>query len=1134
MCRQMWYSLLLAVVLGLVWTSFAEAADPDLVGWWEFDEGAGGIAADSSGNGNHGTIYEGASIVDDAERGKVLRVDGVDGYASIPNSPSFDITNMTLMFWMKLSADFDADSESSMAPVGMTMDDDHSMEFTLVGTDHSKSPKGAMYLKLQGTAYCYTYTPNTSWSADTWYHITGVYNHATLTASIYVNGVLGSTASLIEYIPGDPGFAFSAFDVPLEIGRLVIEKAGNTLKHFDGCIDDVRLYSRAMSVDDIGDAMEGVLPVSARRPSPADKTDDVPRDAALTWTPGENAVQHDVYFGTDLDAVRDATVASDAYMGRQSEVGYVPGRLNLGQTYYWRIDEINEGHPDSPWVGQVWSFTVEPIAIPLAGSSITATASSQDSADKNPGKTIDGSGLIGEAHSQDPNAMWLSAEEPGGAWIQYTFDRPYRVHAVQVWNHNTELEKLVGFGIKDAMISYSMDGEVWTELGTQELAQGGKTTVDLQDVTATAIRITAQSNWKGLFEQYGLSEVRFEHIPTYAREPEPAPGSVVPPDTDLSWRAGREASTHELYTGTNPNELTLVEAVTSASYDGAGLDLQLQQTYYWRVDEVNEAEIPGVWAGDVWSFSTPEYLVVDDFESYTDDYEAGEAIWQGWVDGLTDPQNGGSQVGYGEAPFAETDIVNGGDQSMPLVYSNTAAPFYSQADKVFAVGQDWTSGGVEALVLFFCGEPANMGGQLYAKINGVKIPYDGDPENINRPRWTQWSIDLASAGVTNLQNVTSLSIGVEGNGSSGTIYIDDIRLYPSAPASPEVVLWLEAESATSITEPMKVWSDVADTSGGQYIASTSGSVSKDTPPTEGVATYAITVPGGTYRIMGRVIAPAGSSDSFWVRMQGASIDRETDPSGWLHWALENDSEWHWTTVNSYDADRATVLFTMPAGTYDLEIAYREEGALLDALVVLEEPSAVGPDPVLYEETFPNGQGDYKPLAWIGWESYVGSDAEEVTTTQPGHYNDNNIIVDSEDNKAFHLKGNIAFMFTEEPGVLSQSDVGGFSAEIQKKDTPLRFAVRIDTNGTPGDTSDDAWFATDAGYEEGSQTTVTCAFSTAASDWRDLTLNPGVELSVAAGPRTADLPAGDLTGYGIYGEADGQMRIFNFKVLSAVP
>jgi len=1045
MYRQMYYLILLVGLLGLISADLTEAADPNLVGWWEFDDGSGGIAYDSSGNGNQGTLEGGASIVDDAERGKVLCVNGVDGYASIPNGPDFDITDLTLMFWMKLSTDFDANSGLSMAPVGMTMDEAHNMEFTLVGTDNSKSPKGAMHLKLEGTAYCYVYTPNTFWAASTWYHITGVYNNATLTAYIYINGALGGTAALEPWPPesGDLEFAFSALDVPLEIGRSV----------------------------------------------------------------------------------------SAEYVGRQSETTYALKRLDLGQTCCWRVDEVNELEPNSPWIGEVWSFTVEPVAIPLSGHLIAVTASSMDSNDTDPGNTIDGSGLVDGVHSQEPNDMWLSATEPNGAWIQYVFDKPYKLHAMQVWNHNTELEKFIGLGIKEAGIAYSLNGEVWTELDTLELAQATQTLVDLQDVTATAIRITAQSNWGGLFEQYGLSEAQFEYIPTYVREPEPASGSVVLPDTVLGWRAGREAALHEVHIGTDASELTLADAVIDNSYDITALDLQLGKTYYWKISEVNETETPTVWEGDLWEFSTPEFLVVDDFEGYDDDEDAGKAIFQTWTDGWEIPDNG-SQVGSLETPFAERTIIHGGSQSMPLHYDNISAAT-SEATRTFDTPQDWTWGGAKTLVLFFSGDPANMGGQLYLKINGVKIPYDGDPESINRLWWTQWNMDLASADVKNLQNVTSLSIGVEGAGSSGTLYVDDIRLYALAPKGEPVVLWLEAESAVSITEPMRVWSDIADTSGGQYIASTSGNISKENPPTEGVATYTITVPGGTYRIVGRVIAPGEGSDSFWVRIQGATIDKQTDASGWLHWSMENGSAWHWTPVNSYDAGSATVLFTMPTGTYTLEVAYREEGALLDAIVIVEDRSAPEPDVVLYEETFPNGQGNYKPLAWVGWEGYVGSNATEVTTTVPGDWNENNIIVDSEDDKAFHLKGNITFMFTEESGVLSQFDVGAFSADIQKKDTPFRFAVRIDTNGTPGDTSDDAWFATDAGYIEGSQTTVTSAFTTAASDWRDLTLNPGVELSVAASARTEDLPAGDLTAYGIYGEANGDMRIYNYKVLSVI-
>jgi len=641
----MWHLLLVITVLGLLWTGSAGAADPDLVGWWEFEDGAGGVARDSSGNGNDGTLQGGATIVDDAERGKVLSANGVDGYASIPDGEDFDIIDVTLMFWMKLSADFNADSESSMAPVGKAPDEDHTMQFTLIGQDNSQNPKGAMYLKVEGPAYCYVYTPRTSWDGGTWYHVSGVYDRLTGTASLYVNGELAGTSAL----QSGSEFLFGQLDVPLEIGRLFVDKAGSAVKYFDGRIDDVRLYSRAMTAEDIREAMKGVLPVMARRPSPADAATDVLRDVTLAWTPGEQAAGHDVFLGTDPDAVRNATTASNVYLGRQSEARLAAGRLDLGQTYYWRVDEVKDGHPDSPWTGEVWSFTVEPVAIPLSGQLVNATASSQDSPAQNPGRTVDGSGLVGEIHSQEPNDMWLSGEEPNGAWIQFTFDKPYRMHAVHVWNHNTDLEKFVGLGIKDAAISYSLDGEAWTELGVRELARGRKTLVDLQDVTATAIRITARSNWGEHFKQYGLSEVRFEYIPTYVREPGPAPGGVLLPNTVLTWRAGREAAAHNVYVGVDVNALILADTVTGNRYDSDLLALQLGTTYYWRVDEVNEAAAPGMWVGDVWTFSTPEYMVVDDFESYNDDYSHYNRIFQVWIDGsgYATPEPGRSGNGSG-------------------------------------------------------------------------------------------------------------------------------------------------------------------------------------------------------------------------------------------------------------------------------------------------------------------------------------------------------------------------------------------------------------------------------------------------------------------------------------------------------
>jgi len=247
----------------------------------------------------------------------------------------------------------------------------------------------------------------------------------------------------------------------------------------------------------------------------------------------------------------------------------------------------------------------------------------------------------------------------------------------------------------------------------------------------------------------------------------------------LTWSAGEGASQHDVYFGTDH------DAVANATTDSPEFQGNQAQTslsvagmvefgggdYYWRIDEV--AADGAVQTGYIWKFTIPDYLIVDDFERYTDNYEAGEAIWQAWIDGMEDPQNGGSQVGYTDAPFAETRIVYGGGQSMPLQYDNATGPGYSEADRTFSPAQDWTEAGVTTLVVHFRGAPDNAG-QLYAKINGTKVPYDGDPADIAGTKWIVWDIDLASLGV-NLTKVTTLTIGVEA-GQTGVVYVDDIWL----------------------------------------------------------------------------------------------------------------------------------------------------------------------------------------------------------------------------------------------------------------------------------------------------------------------------------------------------------------------
>ncbi|MBA7700223.1 hypothetical protein ES703_108932 [subsurface metagenome] len=128
---------------------------------------------------------------------------------------------------------------------------------------------------------------------------------------------------------------------------------------WQGRLSDVHLYNKALTVDKIKLVMRGD-PLLAWDPNPANGSTPYIREATpLSWLPGENASQHDVYFGIDRGTVADAN-ASDTtgiYRGRQFGTSYTPPDVEWGGgPYYWRIDEYNTDATISE--GRIWSFTV--------------------------------------------------------------------------------------------------------------------------------------------------------------------------------------------------------------------------------------------------------------------------------------------------------------------------------------------------------------------------------------------------------------------------------------------------------------------------------------------------------------------------------------------------------------------------------------------------------------------------------------------------------------------------------------------------------------------------------------------------------------------------------------------------------
>jgi len=201
--------------------------------------------------------------------------------------------------------------------------------------------------------------------------------------------------------------------------------------------------------------------------------------------------------------------------------------------------------------------------------------------------------------------------------------------------------------------------------------------------------------------------------PLRAWQPQPANGSIadIRTATPLTWTEGDSASKHDVYFGTDAAAVADANAAdTTGVYRGRlgttsftpAEDLDWGQKYFWRVDEINTDG--SIVPGKVWTFTVADYLIVDDFESYTD--AEGNRIYETWLDGWT---NGtGAVVGNLVAPFAERTIVFSGSQAMPLDYNNLSTPWYSEAEIEFAPVQNWTYGDVNTLVVHFRGQPADF------------------------------------------------------------------------------------------------------------------------------------------------------------------------------------------------------------------------------------------------------------------------------------------------------------------------------------------------------------------------------------------------------------------------------------------
>ena len=725
MCKRLVFLFSLGAMLIIAANTSAE-----LVGHWKLDEGSGTTAVDSSGKGNDGTFVNKPTWISGVN-GSALEFHGLGvaggggDYINCGSGASLNITGpISITLWIRPDADDPEGKGTTTAPMAKAMSGmSPSWSFQVrYGWGGTPQPyMGFTFPAAGGVPRAWAYVGK-KLTRNEWCHIACSFDGTTL--KCFLNGsqtdstpMGGTTASGTPVLIGSDGWGCD----------------------WIGAIDDIRMYSHALSEVEIKGTMQGKVWPYAYGPQPADGAMVAATWAELKWKASPKAVTHDVYMGENFDDVNNGVPA--VFRGNQAATSLFaglglpgdpyPGGLVPGTTYYWRIDEVNTADPNSPWKGSVWSFSIPP-------------------------KT---------AYNPSP------ADGAGDVAL------------------TTKLTWTAGFGAKLHTVYF---GETYDDVNN---ATTGGILAGTATYSPTSLKAGKVYYWR--VDESDPPKTYKGQVWSFATlgavgNPNPAYGAAnAEMNAILTWTPSDTAASHRVYFGTDKEAVRRADT-TSPQYKGTralgaesydpGL-LPSDTTYYWRIDEVDNAN--AVAKGPLWSFTTGNYLLVENFESYNDIDPPGAGsnrIFDKWIDGYGTTNNG-AVVGNNLPPYAERTIVHGGAQSMPYTYDTNLK--FSEATRTLTSGRDWTAQGVTSLSLWYRGASGNAAEKMYVAVNGTTVVYHDNANATQQAVWTPWVIPLqafADQGV-NLANVNSITIGfgTKGNataaGGTGKMYFDDVRLY---------------------------------------------------------------------------------------------------------------------------------------------------------------------------------------------------------------------------------------------------------------------------------------------------------------------------------------------------------------------
>jgi len=243
MKRGMLFSAILIFIVTMTWNAQAIMDDPALVGLWLFDEGSGGVATDSSGNGNDGAVSDDLTWGNGKFGGAIIAAGG--GVIDVPVSDSLNtvVTEMTIAAWFRI----DADSDTGIRRQNAYLIEDQSATEPV--------PDGFSFRLWTANGLSPGAYGTTELVQGEWYHIAGTYDGAVI--KLYVNGV--AEGELLTDAAADFNGEWGG-DIGTPGDTLQLKYSSESLI---GAMDETVLFNRALSAAEINEVMAGALSTSA-------------------------------------------------------------------------------------------------------------------------------------------------------------------------------------------------------------------------------------------------------------------------------------------------------------------------------------------------------------------------------------------------------------------------------------------------------------------------------------------------------------------------------------------------------------------------------------------------------------------------------------------------------------------------------------------------------------------------------------------------------------------------------------------------------------------------------------------------------------------------------------------------------